>query len=126
MSNNDHLQDLGQRFELGLKHHQAGNLNLAVSTYREILSIEPRHADALHLLGEALYRLGQFDESLFNLNRAIEVSPHHFYLNTRGIVFLEYGYLLEAEQDLRRAIKVLPNYLEAHINLTMYCAKRRL
>lgn len=124
MSNNDHLQDLGQRFELGLKHHQAGNLNLAVSTYREILSIEPRHADALHLLGEALYRLGQFDESLFNLNRAIEVSPHHFYLNTRGIVFLEYGYLLEAEQDLRRAIKVLPNYLEAHINLSNVLRKK--
>ncbi|MBK7502907.1 MAG: tetratricopeptide repeat protein [Polaromonas sp.] len=45
-------------------------------------------------------------------------------MNTRGIVFLEYGYLLEAEQDLRRAIKVLPNYLEAHINLSNVLRKK--
>ncbi len=87
-------------------------------TYREILSIEPAHADALHLTGEVLYRAGQYQNALQYLNHAIAKTPHHFYINTRSLVFLEMRLLQEAENDLLRAIKLVPNYLEAHINIS--------
>ncbi|NQU26449.1 MAG: tetratricopeptide repeat protein [Candidatus Nealsonbacteria bacterium] len=32
-------------------YHEAGNLGGAEELYRRILATEPRHADALHLLG---------------------------------------------------------------------------
>jgi Flp pilus assembly protein TadD len=35
----------------GLAQHRAGNLQLARDTYQVVLTIDPRQADALHLLG---------------------------------------------------------------------------
>lgn len=110
--------------ERGLAFHRLGDFAQAVSAYVQLLELSPSHADALHLIGEALYRQGHLDESLSYLNRAIAISPHHFYLNTRSMVFLELGFLMEAEQDLRRAIKLVPDYLEAHINLSNVFRKK--
>lgn len=113
-----------QLLEQGLSFHRVGNHARAIQVYQDLLKLAPAHADALHLMGEALYRQGRYDEALAYLNRAVACSPHHFYLNTRGMVFLELGYLMEAEQDLRRAIKAVPDYLEAHINLSNVYRKK--
>ena len=114
-----------QLLELGLSFHRLGDHAKAIPIYLDLLSIAPDHADALHLMGEALYRQGQHESGLKYLNRAVAAHPHHFYLNTRAMVFLDLGYLPEAEQDLRRAIKAVPNYLEAHINLSNVFRKKR-
>ncbi len=111
--------------EHGLEFHRQGNYNYAIQVYQELLALVPGHADALHLIGEALYRQGQFGAALSYLNRAIAHVPHHFYLNTRGMVLLESGHVMEAEQDLRRAIKAVPDYLEAHINLSNVCRQKK-
>jgi protein O-GlcNAc transferase len=114
-----------QMLEHGLAYHRDGDLTEAMRVYQELLALVPNHADALHLMGEALYRQGQSGAALSYLNRAIASVPHHFYLNTRGTVFLETGHLMEAEQDLRRAIKLVPDYLEAHINLSNVCRQKK-
>lgn len=107
-----------QLLDFGLAQHRAGNYVEALRLYKEILDLEPAHVDATHLSGEALYRLGRFEEALLYLNRAISSSAHPIYLNTRGMIFLDHGFLVEAEQDLRRAIKASPEYFEAYINLS--------
>jgi protein O-GlcNAc transferase len=111
--------------EEGLAFHRVGDYARAMQSYRDILSLDPNYADALHLLGEASYRQGQFEQALVYLNHAIASTPHHFYLNTRSMVLQELGKLLEAEQDLRRAIKIDANYLEAYVNLSNVCRKKR-
>lgn len=111
--------------EHGLTYHRDGNYSYAIKVYQELLALVPEHADALHLTGEALYRQGQFAAALSFLNRAIAQAPHHFYLNTRSMVLLESGHVMEAEQDLRRAIKAVPDYLEAHINLSNVCRQKK-
>ena len=107
-----------QLLEQGLGFHQEGHLDKAIEVYQRLLTQAPEHADALHLMGEALYRKRHYAQALSYVNSAIAHTPHHFYLNTRANILLELGHLKEAEQDLRRAIKVEPNYLEAHINLS--------
>ena len=120
----DHAAHIGapprpeQLLEQGLSFHRQGDHARAIEVYLDLLKQVPDFPDALHLLGEALYRQGRFEEALAYLNRAVARSPHHFYLNTRGMVLLDLGYLPEAEQDLRRAIKAVPDYVEAHINLS--------
>ena len=42
------MNSLPQMFELALKYHQAGDLHQAESLYRQILQVDPQHADALH------------------------------------------------------------------------------
>ena len=116
--------DAAQLLERGLSFHRVGDHGQAIRLYEELLTVVPMHSDALHLLGEVCYRQSRFDDALVYINRAIAISPHHFYLNTRGMVFLDLGYLMEAEQDLRRAIKAFPGYLEAYINLSNVCRKK--
>ena len=111
--------------EHGLVYHRDGNYSYAIQVYQELLALVPEHADALHLIGEAHYRQGQLGTALSYLNRAIAAVAHHFYLNTRGMVLLESGHLMQAEQDLRRAIKAVPDYLEAHINLSNVCRQKK-
>src|SRR5439155_24950423 len=45
--------------EAALEHHRAGRLDRAAAIYREILTTEPRQADALHLLGVIALQTGR-------------------------------------------------------------------
>ena len=117
-------KNMATLLERGLEFHQAGQLQEAFNVYQEILAAEPAHADALHLTGEVLYRAGQYQNALQYLNHAIAQSPHHFYINTRALVFLEMGLLQESENDLLRALKLVPDYLEAHINISNVYRKK--
>ena len=89
-----------------------------MAVYAGLLSQKPDYPDALHLMGEIQYRQRRFKQALGYLNLAIATSPHHFFLNTRANVFLEMGLLMEAQQDLKRAIRQVPDYAEAYINLS--------
>ncbi|MGJ7529351.1 tetratricopeptide repeat protein [Variovorax sp. GB1P17] len=110
--------DATSLLEQGLSLHRVGRFAEALQVYENLLSLFPEHADALHLTGEALYRQGRPKLALNYVNRAIAQSPHHFYFNTRATIFMHMGLLAEAQQDLRRAIKALPNYPEAYVNLS--------
>lgn len=110
--------DAARLLEQGLSLHRVGRFAEAQQVYANLLSLFPEHADALHLTGEALYRQGRPKLALNYVNRAIAQSPHHFYFNTRATIFMHMGLLAEAQQDLRRAIKALPNYPEAYVNLS--------
>ena len=48
-------------FAEALAHHRAGRVNEALPLYRRILEVDPRHADALHMMGEIALRAGRPD-----------------------------------------------------------------
>ena len=52
-----------QLFESGLSHHQAGRLAEAERIYREILTLQSDHPDALYLLGVLAGQSGRLDEA---------------------------------------------------------------
>src|ERR1019366_6492594 len=91
----------------GLAHHQAGRLAEAERCYRQLLSVQPDHADALHLLGLLAFGARQFDAAIGLVSRAIELSPgnaaYHYNL---GIVLRDAGRL--AEQADRPTWILLP------------------
>src|SRR5258706_596711 len=55
--------------------HQAGNLAEAARLYGEILRRDPKHFDALYLLGFAEYQRGQFADAERLMADAIKVNP---------------------------------------------------
>lgn len=114
----DEMAALAVELEEGIAFHREGNLALAMQVYANLLAQKPDYADALHLMGEALYRQGRFKQALGYLNLAVSIAPHHFFLNTRANVLLAMGLLMEAQQDLKRALSQVPNYAEAYVNLS--------
>jgi len=58
-----------------LEHHHSGRLPQAEAIYQQILSVNPNHAEALHLLGVISHQQGNNDLAVALINRAISVDP---------------------------------------------------
>ena len=103
---------------LALEHHQAGRLHAAELLYRQILQVEPHHADALHLLGVIAHQVGRHEAAAELIGRAISLNGNAAaYHGNLGVVFKVQGRLEEAAARFRRALELKPDYAEAHNNL---------
>jgi protein O-GlcNAc transferase len=107
-----------QAFELALRHHQADQLQQAEQIYRQILAQQPKHAEALHLLGVIAYQGGRYDLAVDLILQAIALNPAYpeAYSNL-GVALKDQGQLDAALAAYRQAIALQPSYPEAHYNL---------
>jgi tetratricopeptide (TPR) repeat protein len=105
-------------FAEALRRHQAGALGDAERLYRQILAVEPRHADSLHLLGVIAHQLGRHDVAAELIGQAIAVDARvAAYQSNRGLALREAGRPEEAVACYRRAIALQPDFAEAHYSL---------
>jgi len=103
---------------IAIGHHQGGRLQAAEQIYRQILAVEPDHADAIHLLGLIAHQVGKLDDALACYCRALELKPDYAEAhNNLGVAFKEQGKLEEALACWRLALELKPEYVEAHYNL---------
>ncbi len=101
-----------------LGFHQAGRLTDAERVYRQILAIDPRHPDCLHLLGMIDYRAGRLESAAELIRKAIAIhgSGASYYANL-GTVVQAQGDLDEARALYGQALAIKPNLAEVHMNL---------
>src|SRR4051794_11927710 len=64
-------------FQTALQHHRMGRLAEAEAIYRQILSLNPDHADALHFLGVIALQAGRWEPAIDLFRRSIAVKPSH-------------------------------------------------
>ena len=67
---------LQAKFQHGLALHQQGRFAEAERTYEEVLRQEPRHFDALHLLGVIALQTRRAQHSVGFIAKAIELNPN--------------------------------------------------
>ena len=112
------MATIPEALAIAIQHHQAGRLQPAEQIYRQILAVEPNHADAWHLLGVIARQVGKYGIAVEYIGRAIglkaDVAAFHINL---GNVFKEQGNLGEAVACYRRALDLNPEFTEAHNNL---------
>ena len=101
-----------------LRHHQEGRLAEAEQMYRQILAVDPRQADALHLLGMVAYQNGRNDAAVELIGKAIAIhKTAASYHSNLGNVLQAQDKLEEAAASYRRALEIKPDLPEAHVNL---------
>ena len=66
-----------QAFDLALQHHQAGRLAEAEALYREILTLQPNHTDALHFIGVVFHQTGRYDLAIGLIGRSVGLNPNN-------------------------------------------------
>ncbi len=97
-------------FARGLALHQRGELAQAGALYRQVLQAEPRHVDALHLLGVVAAQTGNPLAAAELMGRALELDPDHpAILANRGNALEDLHRLEEALQAFRRAYALAPD-----------------
>lgn len=107
--------------------HQAGRLDEAAALYRNVLAVNPDHADALYFLGMVAAQRSQFTEAEQLIGRMLA-------LNTQNAdAYSNYGGILralnrpqEALASLDRAIALNPQMHAAHANrgIILHALKR--
>jgi Tetratricopeptide repeat len=107
-----------QEIDIAVEHHRAGQLSHAETIYRQILAVEPRHAEALHLLGVIAHQSGQFDVALNLIKQAIAIQPHYpEAYNNHGGNLQAMGRLDEAIAAFRQAVVLNPEFADPQNSL---------
>lgn len=97
---------------------QKGLFDDARIQYETVLSIEPHHATAHHMLGQISDRSKQFDEAERHYLEALSANREDGHLlNDLGYSYLQQGRLGEARQYLMQAVTREPNLPLAKVNL---------
>ncbi len=105
-------------YRRGFAAHQAGRLQEAEQAYREVLSAEPAHPDALHLLGVLAHQVGRNDVAEEYIAQAIAKTPRRpDFHNNLGLVLNQRGRPAEAGAALTTALRLNPKYPDALNNL---------
>jgi tetratricopeptide (TPR) repeat protein len=112
------MREIANLFGEAVRHHQAGRLADAERLYRQILALDTRHADSLHLLGVIAEQAGRHKQAIDLIRKAIRIRDTvPAYHNNLGNILAGTGKPGGAVVHYRRAVALDPNYAEAHNNL---------
>lgn len=104
--------------QMAMELHQAGQLAQAEQLYRQILRGNPRHPDALHLLGLIAHQAGEHEMAIAYMSQAIAIDgAQPFYHSNLGEAFRALGRTAEARVFYERALQLDPMFAAAHYNL---------
>jgi predicted O-linked N-acetylglucosamine transferase (SPINDLY family) len=97
--------------------HQQGKLSQAAVIYRQFLEIDPRNADALHLLGVIAHQTGHHQGAIDMIGLAIDINPNvESYHSNLGNALQELKQFDAAITSYDKAIALRPDYAEAYFN----------
>jgi Tfp pilus assembly protein PilF len=108
---------------LGVAQFRQGKLTAAQLALEKAIAVDPKDAFSLTTLGAVMIEQSRIEDAIGYLERANESQADDpITLNYLGVASSQLGQFGKAEQSLRRAITVNPEYAEAHFNLAVIYA----
>ena len=112
------MPTIPETLAVAVQHHRGGRIQAAEQLYRQVLQVEPDHADALHLLGVIAFQVGRYEFAVEHIARAIRLKGDSAdYYDHLGGAHHALRKVPEAIACFRRALELRPDYAEAHNNL---------
>ena len=108
---------------LGVSQFRQGKLTAAQLALEKALAVDSKDAFTLTTLGAVMIEQNRIEDAIGYLERANgSQADDAITLNYLGVASSQLGQFGKAEQSLRRAITVNPEYAEAHFNLAVIYA----
>lgn len=109
--------DAERKFQQGEALHRRGNLAEAEALYKDVLSNNPDHFGALHLLGVVAFQTGRLEQSVASFSKATSVDPNSFAAHCNlGAALNDLKRHDDALESYDRAIYLNARYIPAHYN----------
>ena len=100
------------------KLQRTGHLAEAERICRQILEIDPGHADSMHLLGVIAYQTGRLGDACELIGKALAIDDQNAgYHSNLGMVLMAQGKLDHAATCYERALAIWPDFVAARLNL---------
>lgn len=104
--------------QVGVDLQRDGKFLEAERIYQTVLRVEPRHPDALNLMGTLSVEANKLEIALDYFQKALRRSPRNpVFLNNMGNLLLRLKQNDKARQQLVKAIQAKPDFVEALCNL---------
>jgi predicted O-linked N-acetylglucosamine transferase (SPINDLY family) len=111
--------DIQSLYKTALQHHQNNAFALAEASYKQIISIEPKHADATHYLGVIYHQTGRHEEAIKYIQQALLIDPNNSnFLSNFGAALIAAGQLHDAVKSYQKALALNPNDSDILFNLS--------
>ena len=102
----------------GACYADLGQLDVAVTNYKEAITIKPDYAKAHFNLAGSLHDLGQLETAVQSYQKAIEIDASYAEAyNNLGNVYQELKQVDSAVQSYKRALEIKPDYVAAQYSL---------
>jgi len=112
------MSSISDALQIAVDHQRAGRLPEAEQVCRQILAVEPNHADAWHVLGLIANQFGKWQAAAQCIERAVALNPADAEAHSNlGTVFKNQGNLVSAIDSFRKAVELRPDFAEAYCNL---------
>jgi tetratricopeptide (TPR) repeat protein len=101
----------------GLEAMARRDYRAALGKFDQIVKIAPDYAEGWNKRATVLYLLGDFVESLHDIDRTLKLEPRHFgALSGRGLVYVELRDETRALESFEAALDIHPNLPGASMN----------
>jgi predicted TPR repeat methyltransferase len=109
---------LEEAVDLAIRLQKYDRLDVAEALFKEVLALQPGHAQALHYAGILAHQVRRDDDGIALIEKSLAIVPDRpdWYSNL-GVVLQERGRLDEAIAAYRRAIELDAGHANAHSNL---------
>jgi Flp pilus assembly protein TadD len=105
--------------------YSKGQMDEAISHFREFVRLRPEVANSHYNLGVALSSKGRMGEAIGQFQEALRLNPDNAEAhNNLGTALDEKGQLDEAIRQYQEALRLKPDYEVAHINLGVALGKQ--
>ena len=110
--------DVEQLMQMGVARMNGNRQPEAMLIFNELIGSFPKYAEAWNRRATLHYVLGNYEESISDIENVLALEPRHFgALSGLGLVYLRINQLTKAKQAFEALIKVHPNSPNARENL---------
>src|SRR5207244_8334356 len=94
-------------FQLGVVYEKQAKFDDAVRQFREVITLDPKHAEAYNYVGYMSAERGQnLDEAIQLISKAISLEPENgYFIDSLGWAYYQQGKYPDALRELRRAVE---------------------
>ncbi len=118
MEETDRERKAREAFNCGVHEYQAGDVDRAIASWRNAISLKPDYPEAHNNLGAAAIWKGDLDGAIAEFHEAIRLKPDYPEAhNNLGAAASEKGDHDGAIAEIHEAIRLNPDHASAHDNL---------